>query len=81
MSVVLNSSLEIDAQPFHANADWQTIWQDNLSEKARNAIDSLTGEEDKTACERELLWREDWTTYPKDVQAYIARGQMMSNYQ
>lgn len=81
MSMILNSSLEFDTSTVHNSSDWQMIWKDNLSEKARNAINNLVGEEDMIACERELLWRQDWTTYSKETQASIARGQIMSSYQ
>ncbi len=55
----------------------QDLIQHDLSESARVAIDQIRGPPENIACNTELVWREDWETFPMDSKVAVARGLLM----
>ena len=64
--------------PFEVK-NWQDIANSSLSAKANAEIDQLTGNVEKKNCLVEVIWRNDWKSFPAARKAIVARGALLSS--
>jgi hypothetical protein len=74
---VFNTARSHVGAPFDVS-DWQNIISSSLSAEAKAEIDRLMGSAEKKNCLTEVIWRDDWKSFPADRKAVVARGVLLS---
>ncbi len=74
---VVNTAKAHVGPPFEVK-NWQSIANSSLSAKSSAEIDQLTGSAEKKNCLTEVIWRDDWKSFPLEKKAIVARGALLS---